>query len=242
MARARNIKPGIFKNEILGAADPLLTLLYGGLWCLADREGRLENRPLRIRAEIFPYRHNVDVTVMLRWLNDHGFIRTYRVGDAEYIDIPSFKKHQSPHHTEKRSEIPEFSANSSGCGVTVKSPLNHESGTVEIPLIPDSLIPDSLIPAAKRPGAVAPAPRNKFVQPTLDDLIAALTGRVTNPMGEATKFLAYYGSNGWKVGKNPMRNWRQAVVGWAQRSTERIDQTGATEAVVARLTDRSWAK
>ena len=43
MARARNIKPALFKNEILGVADPLCTLTFQGLWMLADRDGRLEN-------------------------------------------------------------------------------------------------------------------------------------------------------------------------------------------------------
>jgi len=33
----------------------LARLLYPGLWMLADREGRLEDRPLRIKAEILPY-------------------------------------------------------------------------------------------------------------------------------------------------------------------------------------------
>ena len=43
--RARNLKPSIFKNELLAVADPLYTLVFEGLWCLADREGRLEDRP-----------------------------------------------------------------------------------------------------------------------------------------------------------------------------------------------------
>ena len=51
MARSRNIKPSLFKNEVLGVADPLYTILFEGLWVLADREGRLEDRPLRIKAE-----------------------------------------------------------------------------------------------------------------------------------------------------------------------------------------------
>lgn len=74
MARARNIKPGLFKNEILGVADPLYTLLFEGLWLLADRDGRLEDRPLRIKAEIFPYREGLDMSAMLDWLQANGFI------------------------------------------------------------------------------------------------------------------------------------------------------------------------
>lgn len=52
--RARNIKPGIFKNEQLAACSIGARWLFPGLWCLADWCGRLEDRPLRIKMEIFP--------------------------------------------------------------------------------------------------------------------------------------------------------------------------------------------
>lgn len=106
MARARNIKPSIFKNEILGVADPLYTLLFEGLWVLADREGRLENRPLRIKAEVFPYRDGIDMPAMLDWLEHQGFIVQYEVEGKHYILILSFTKHQSPHKNEAPSDIP----------------------------------------------------------------------------------------------------------------------------------------
>jgi len=48
MARSRNIKPGFFRNEMLAECSPLARLLFAGLWCLADRFGRLEDRPKRI--------------------------------------------------------------------------------------------------------------------------------------------------------------------------------------------------
>ena len=49
MARARNIKPGFFKNEFLAEMPCEVRLLFIGLWTLADREGRLEDRPKRIK-------------------------------------------------------------------------------------------------------------------------------------------------------------------------------------------------
>ena len=52
MARARNIKPGFFDNETLGELPALTRLLFIGLWCLADREGRLQDRPKRIKKEL----------------------------------------------------------------------------------------------------------------------------------------------------------------------------------------------
>ncbi len=132
--RARNVKPGLFKNEILGAADPLLTLLFEGLWCMADREGRLEDRPLRIKAEIFPYREIPDIDGYLTQLQEMGFIHRYKANNAGLIEVVNFKKHQSPHHTEKKSQLP----------APVNSPLEHGENPPDC-LIPDSLIPDCLI-------------------------------------------------------------------------------------------------
>jgi len=45
--RSRNIKPGFFMNELLPEIELLGRLLFIGLWLLADREGRLEDRPLQ---------------------------------------------------------------------------------------------------------------------------------------------------------------------------------------------------
>ena len=148
MARARNIKPSLFKNEILGTIDPLITLLFEGLWCLADREGRLEDRPLRIKAEIFPYRENLDINGYLTVLEQHDFIRRYKSAGIGYIQVTKFKEHQSPHNTEKPSKLPPYEAvivDSIGSKeITVNSPLNNDGLTTALP--PDSLIPDSLIP------------------------------------------------------------------------------------------------
>jgi uncharacterized protein YdaU (DUF1376 family) len=36
---------------------------------------------------------------------------------------------------------------------------------------------------------------------------------------EAEKFYNYYESNGWKVGKNPMKNWKAAANNWITNST-----------------------
>jgi uncharacterized protein YlzI (FlbEa/FlbD family) len=106
MARARNLKPSIFKNEVLGTSDPLYTILFEGLWCHADREGRLEDRPMRIKAEIFPYRDGIEMDGMLNWLVNHKFIQRYQVNEEKYIQIINFKKHQNPHVKEHASTIP----------------------------------------------------------------------------------------------------------------------------------------
>lgn len=103
--RTRNLKPNFFKNDILGSLNPLARLLFSGLWCLADREGRLEDRPLRIKAEILPF-DDCDVDSLLSLLHENGFITRYEAEGKKYIDIPRFTYHQNPHHREAASEIP----------------------------------------------------------------------------------------------------------------------------------------
>jgi hypothetical protein len=105
MARARNIKPGFFKNEDLAECSAEARLLFIGLWLLADREGRLEDRPKRIRAELFPY-NDYEVDKLLNELHDRKFIVRYTAEDQACIEIFNFVKHQNPHPKEAKSELP----------------------------------------------------------------------------------------------------------------------------------------
>ena len=143
MARARNIKPGFFKNEVLGVADPLYSLLFEGLWVLADRAGRLEDRPLRIKGEVFPYRDGLNVDAMLNWLESNGFIRRYTAQGKKCILVLEFVKHQNPHKNEAESELP---APSNECTKPEEIGTTSEIiGSARADsLSSDSLIPDSL--------------------------------------------------------------------------------------------------
>lgn len=102
--RARNIKPGIFKNEQLAACSIGARWLFPGLWCLADWCGRLEDRPLRIKMEIFPA-DGIAVDPLLDELVAAGLIVRYRAagpdGEQGYIWIPKFRRHQTPHQNER---------------------------------------------------------------------------------------------------------------------------------------------
>lgn len=142
--RARNIKPAYFTNEALGTLDPVIGLLFIGLWMIADRRGILEDRPARIKAELFPYRENLDVNGYLTVIERCGFVKRYEVDGKRYIKVLNFEKHQSPHHTEKARDFPEPDSSPLDNGyVTVTQPDEH--GEVTVTKRSDSLIPDSLI-------------------------------------------------------------------------------------------------
>lgn len=140
MARARNIKPGFFKNDVLAECDPLARLLFAGLWTEADRDGRLEDRPKRIKNDILGY-DDCDIDSLLDQLFDRGFILRYAVDGARYIQILKWDKHQNPHVKEQASEIPAPEMHQTS---TVQEQCNTETSTEVAGLIPSSLIPDSL--------------------------------------------------------------------------------------------------
>ncbi|QGY29790.1 hypothetical protein [Pantoea cypripedii] len=106
MARSRNIKPGFFTNDELAECSPLARLLFAGLWTIADKEGRLDDRPKKIKALVLPF-DNVDCDDCLKQLHDRQFINRYSVDGNAYIQISNWKKHQNPHCKEAASEIPE---------------------------------------------------------------------------------------------------------------------------------------
>lgn len=105
MARARNIKPGFFKNEVLAEMPALTRLLFIALWTYADREGRFEYRPRRIKADLFPY-ESIDVEDGIGELADAGFLVVYEADGTEYVQVRNWSKHQNPHHKEVGSVIP----------------------------------------------------------------------------------------------------------------------------------------
>jgi len=173
MARARNIKPAFFDNDLLADIEPLGRLLFIGLWTIADYKGDLVYRGKRIKAQLLPY-DNCDIDEIMINLDKSGFIRFYSDGDSIYLNIPNFSKHQNPHKNERQkgSDIPEYSETMAQAVDLNTLTINHDkNGTTHdnnetnradsLLLIPDSLSlnPDS--PPEKKV-VVAKAPKFDF--------------------------------------------------------------------------------
>ena len=60
--------------------------------------------------------------------------------------------------------------------------------------------------------------RQRFTPPSADDVRAYATEKGYTIDPEA--FVDYYTANGWKVGKNPMKDWRAAVRTWIRKEKE----------------------
>lgn len=111
MARIRQVKPEFFLDDDLAAACCRdARLLFIGMWNLADREGRLEDRPGKIKAQIFPYDDDVTVPILISWIDQLAvglWIVRYEVDGKRYLWVRTLKLHQHFHRDEQPSKLPE---------------------------------------------------------------------------------------------------------------------------------------
>ena len=116
----------------------------------------MEYRPLRIKAELFPY-DNIDIKPLMVELAKCGMIFPYMDGKTLCIQIVNFRKHQSPHTAEQGStlqapymhQIPENIIQQNDLRgflsqenppVNDDAPNMHGTSTLPAALIPDSLL------------------------------------------------------------------------------------------------------
>lgn len=61
-----------------------------------------------------------------------------------------------------------------------------------------------------------PPAAHRFIKPTLEEVKAYCLAR--NNSVDADKWFNYYESNGWRVGRNGMKNWKAAIHTWEKSS------------------------
>ena len=222
--RIRTIKPEFFTHEGLYEAESEtglpIRIAFAGLWCVADREGRFKWEPRRIGIQVLPY-DGVDFSRVLDALTTRGFVVKYRVNDACFGLIPSFLKHQVINNRESDSVLPdpmdqnaEILANHSGIDASsTRESREDYAGQGE------GKGREGNKEGKGKEGDGADAPRVRFVPPTREELNLEAE-KIGLPSTEVDKFVAHYGANGWRVGKNPMKSWPHALAGWVSRWKE----------------------
>lgn len=77
----------------------------------------------------------------------------------------------------------------------------------------DSIVKESIVEEVV---AAAPSPSKRFVKPTLEQIKEYCLTRKNNI--DAQHFMDFYESKGWKVGNQPMKDWKACVRTWEQRN------------------------
>lgn len=75
---------------------------------------------------------------------------------------------------------------------------------------------------------VATSPVKRFVKPTLEEVTAYCEERKNGI--SAQQFMDFYESKGWKVGNQPMKDWKASVRTWEQRHKDENKSTKVADA------------
>lgn len=76
------------------------------------------------------------------------------------------------------------------------------------------------------------------IPPQRDDVVNYINQQGYNV--DADRWFAYYESNGWKVGRNSMKDWKACIRTWQTNGFNKKQSLKKSD-VMEKLTDRSWA-
>lgn len=191
------MKPEFFTSDDIVDLSPLARLLFIGLWCEADREGRFQWKPNALKRRYLA-NDKCDVTKLLGELLAGGMIRRY--GD-DLAYIPSFAKHQHINPRESQSILPAptaYFAPPDDASVTRDPPVSDATVTCR----EEGKGKESISASSTRP----------FKPPSLEEVAQWCNERKNGIDPE--EFIAHYTANGWMRGGNPIKDWKACVVTW----------------------------
>jgi len=198
MARIRTVKPEFWRHPVLGRLQDDYQLLALSLLTMADDEGYFRAEPALIRGDVQPFREDLGNI-------SRGLTELLRVGWIEVGNHPSqgaigfivnFTKHQRVHNPTPSKLKGYFLGNISRV-IPEDFPLEQGTGNMS------------------GEGEHETQPRTKSVRsihPKIEEVIQYCSER-SNTV-DPQQWYDYYLANGWKVGKNTMKDWKAAIRTW----------------------------
>jgi hypothetical protein len=105
--KKRMLDPEWFSDDRLAECGPTGFQLFMGLLCLTDKEGKVEDRPAKIQAKIFPYSQKINLHQELCKLSDAGLITRYEADGVSVIIVNAFNQMGLTYNNEKAAGLPE---------------------------------------------------------------------------------------------------------------------------------------
>ena len=211
----RIIKESAFTSDKVAQLTDFEFRLWVGMITQADDAGRGDARPAILKGRIFALRERTavkDIESALLALAAAGCVSLYKVSGKPYFQFPNWSAHQRI-----RDCKPKYPGIEERDDETICDNLPQSAASCgELP--PESnpiRIQSKSNPNTSK--AAAPT-RARFVKPSVEEVAAYC--REKGYGIDAQRFVDYYDSNGWKVGRNPMKDWKRALVTWEKRRQE----------------------
>lgn len=241
---SRLLREGIIDSEAVNALSFPAEVFYRRLMSVVDDFGRFDGRPAVLRSRLYPLKvelvREADISRWIAECEKAGLIALYAVnragssrwiatcekaglhvsGDLDKVFI-QFGKLGSPRAKESKFPPPpdelhpftsangcaQMKTDENGCAHPFSSVPGSYSGSGA-----GSYSGSGAVSAEPAKPAPTTTPRKTFTPPTIEEVRAYCLER--NRGIDPEKWLDHYSANGWRVGPNPMKDWRAAVRTW----------------------------
>lgn len=204
--RIRTVKPEFWSHPVIARLPDEVQLLALALLNYADDQGYFRATPSLVRSACRPFTEDsVSTHGCLTTLEKAGWIEVRNHPEQGPIGwVVNFTKHQAINRPSQSKLAGYWDSVSAHGGLTEDSVQEQGTGNRE----------------QGSGNREHDTHSRRFVKPTPEE-VALHAAKIGLPTSEAERFVAYYESNGWRVGRNPMRSWQAALVNWRKNWEER---------------------
>lgn len=207
----RIIKESIKTSDNIDKLTWFEEVVFYRLLTTVDDYGCYDGRVIVLKNELFPTKENVtkkQVEEAILKLESVGLLVRYSANDLPYIYLPSWDSHQRVRNKHRKYPEPtEDNRLTANCG-QVSASCQSESNPIQSESNPIRIQSESNGSRMKRP--------------TVEDVQEYIS--LNNYAVNAERFVDYYESNGWKVGRNPMKDWKACVRTWHKKEQDNLNK------------------
>lgn len=209
--KALTDKPEVFQiSEILGIDEFAVAgrlLRFWSWWDSHSHDGRHAPSVTKVRFDRDAGRDGwCDALIEVGWL----------IEDENGLSIPNFDRHLGS-SAKKRAQSAKRSRTYRDEPSRTKRDAKSD-GSVTNSVTREEEIREEERRSIKKESK----PKKRFIPPSVDEVAAYVRERAAlgRPHVDAGRFVDHYTANGWKVGKNSMKDWKAAVRTWERSSVE----------------------
>jgi hypothetical protein len=213
---SRLIRESLLDSERYWSVTIEARQMYLHMLLLADDFGCISVSPTFLRRRCFNDSPSHErIAKLLNELNDADLIRLYDHDRACFAFIPRFRQ-RLQRNTLKHPTPPDWALEGDEHAKQLFNGIKNKSINPTVGQRLETRSPSVPQPPEVKRREEKEVHRARFAPPSLEEVTAFVkeSGSTVDPV----TFIDYYTSNGWKVGKNPMKDWKATVRRWSRTS------------------------
>ena len=214
----RIIKESICVSDSIDALSWFEEVLFYRLIVTVDDYGRFDGRVPVIKNRLFPLKEGITAKAVkdgIQKLARVGLVSLYTCNGKPYLSLPTWNDHQNVRAKKSKYPAPPEGMHASAgiCNQMLS----------DVPVIQSESVSESESNAEATDTTVGstPARGKRFVPPDVEE-VRAYCAEKGYCLVDPERFVSYYTSNGWMVGRTKMKDWKSAAAGWQSREKERL--------------------